>query len=110
MDALCRSGRCTAGSGVFRDHRAWHSGTPNLSKEIRCLPNLEFVTPWHDERHFMKSMPHEIWETLTPHGQRICRPIKQEPGVWPFGAGDMHPLANGRKAAHKASKVDQGIN
>ena len=99
-----------AGSGVFRDHRAWHSGTPNLSKEIRCLPNLEFVPPWHDERHFMKSMPHEIWETLTPHGQRICRPIKQEPGVWPFGAGDMHPLANGRKAAHKASKVDQGIN
>ena len=96
-----------AGSGVFRDHRAWHSGTPNLSKEIRCLPNLEFVPPWHDERHFMKSMPHDIWETLTPHGQQICRHIKQDSGVWPFGAGVMHPLAGGRKAAHKASKEAQ---
>lgn len=50
-----------AGAAVFRDHRAWHSGTPNLSKEIRCLPNLEFLAPWWDLQ-FVKTMPHEIWE------------------------------------------------
>lgn len=94
-----------AGAGVFRDHRAWHSGTPNLSKEIRCLPNLEFSPPWHNENHFMKSMPYEIWETLTPHGQKICRHIKQEPGVWPFGAGVMHPLAQARKEALDKDKA-----
>ena len=96
-----------AGSGVFRDHRCWHSGTPNLSKEIRCLPNLEFVPPWHNEQHHMKSMPHEIWETLTPYGKEICRFIKQEPGVWPYGAGVMHPLTNERKVANEASREKQ---
>ena len=86
-----------AGAGVFRDHRAWHSATPNVSKEVRALPNLEFVPKWHGENHFMKSMPHEIWETLTSFGQKICRCIKEEPGVWPEGAGVMHPLAAERK-------------
>ena len=33
----------TAGSGVFRDNRAWHGATPNLSKEIRALPNVEYA-------------------------------------------------------------------
>ena len=88
-----------AGSGVFRDHRAWHSATPNLSREVRALPNLEFVPPWHDEKHFMKSMPYEIWETLTPHGKHICCCITEEPGVWPKGAGVMHPLTKARQEA-----------
>ena len=44
-------------------------------------------------------MPHEIWETLSPHGQRICRGLKAEPGVWPAGAGVMHPLAGRRQEA-----------
>ncbi len=96
-----------AGSGVFRDHRAWHGATPNVSKEIRALPNLEFVPPWHDPRHFMKSMPHEIWETLSPHGQKICRPIKEAPGVWPAGAGVMHPLTRQRKEAQEAARRKQ---
>ena len=50
---------------------------------------------------FSKSMPHEIWETLTPHGKKICRRIKEEPGVWPEGAGVMHPLARERKKYRK---------
>ncbi len=86
----------TAGSGVFRDNRAWHSATPNLSKEIRSLPNLEYVPSWTDDQTLLKSMPYEIWETLTPHGQKICRAITEGPGVWPEGAGTMHPLASKR--------------
>ncbi len=95
----------TAGSGVFRDHRAWHGATPNVSREVRSLPNLEFVPNWHGETHFLKSMPHEIWETLTPHGQKICRCIKEQPGVWPAGAGVMHPLAAERKYSHGRTRA-----
>ena len=88
-----------AGAGVFRDNRAWHGATPNLSKEIRAMPNVEYHAPWVDPANYWKSMPHEIWETLTPHAQKLCRYIKTEPGVWPPGAGVMHPLAAKRKEA-----------
>jgi hypothetical protein len=92
----------TAGSGVFRDNRAWHGATPNLSKEIRALPNVEYAPLWRKQQDYTKSMPHEIWETLTPHAQKLCEWIKADPGVWPAGAGIMHPLANKRTEAAKA--------
>ena len=88
-----------AGAGVFRDNRAWHGATPNLSKEIRAMPNVEYHAPWVDPARYWKSMPHEIWETLSPHAQNISRHVKEAPGVWPAGAGVMHPLANKRKEA-----------
>jgi hypothetical protein len=88
-----------AGSGVFRDPRAWHGGTPNLSREIRAMPNVEYAAPWEDAALFKKTMPHEIWESLSPHAQTICRRIVADPGVWPAGAGVMHPLAGKRKEA-----------
>jgi hypothetical protein len=88
-----------AGAAVFRDTRAWHGGTPNLGRHVRPMPNIEYVAPWFDAFRFMKSMPHERWEDLSPHARRICRFIKCEPGVWPRGAGVMHPLASGRQAA-----------
>ncbi|MEI9989635.1 MAG: phytanoyl-CoA dioxygenase family protein [Rhizomicrobium sp.] len=88
-----------AGAGVFRDNRAWHGATPNLSREIRAMPNVEYHAPWVDASAYWKSMPHEIWETLSPHARRACRYIKTEPGVWPAGAGVMHPLAAKRKEA-----------
>ena len=89
----------TAGSGVFRDNRAWHGATPNLSREIRALPNVEYAAPWRTPHGFSQVMPHEIWETLTPHAQKLCEWIKAEPGVWPAGAGIMHPLASQRAVA-----------
>ncbi len=88
-----------AGAGVFRDNRAWHGATPNLSREIRAMPNVEYHAPWVDPAQYWKSMPHEIWETLSPHAQAPCRHVKEAPGVWPAGAGVMHPLAAKRKAA-----------
>ena len=89
-----------AGAGVIRDNRAWHGATPNLSREIRSLPNVEYGAPWLGPKH-AKTMPHHIWETLTPHGKHLCRHIKAEPGVWPPGAGVMHPLGAERRAAAK---------
>src|SRR5262245_14592999 len=89
----------TAGSGVFRDNRAWHGGTPNLSREVRTMPNIEYVAPWMTGFPFKQSMPHDVWAQLSPHAQRLCRYIKCEPGVWPRGAGVMHPLAAERKRA-----------
>jgi len=44
-------------------------------------------------------MPHDIWEALSPHARHICRGVKAPPGVWPAGAGVMHPIANKRLAA-----------
>ncbi len=90
-----------AGAGVFRDNRAWHGATPNLSREIRSLPNVEYGAPWLGSKH-KKTMPHEIWEGLTPHGKHLCRYIKADPGIWPAGAGVMHPLASKRREAAEA--------
>ena len=96
-----------AGAGVFRDNRAWHGATPNLSREVRALPNVEYGAPWLPKREGMKkTMPHDIWETLTPHGKHICRRVKAEPGVWPAGAGVMHPWGAHRRAAAKSMGGD----
>ncbi len=90
-----------AGDAVFRDTRAWHGGTPNLSRQVRAMPNIEYVAPWWDAFPFMQSMPHAIWSALSPHARRLCRHIVCEPGIWPRGAGAMHPLASERKAAYE---------
>ena len=91
-----------AGAGIFRDNRAWHGATPNLSREVRALPNVEYGAPWRSPRCFRRTMPHEIWETLTPHAQILCELVKAESGIWPRGAGVMHPLASMRVAAADA--------
>ena len=88
-----------AGAGIFRDNRAWHGATPNVSREIRSLPNVEYGAPWLPDSWAKKTMPHEVWEALTPHGKHICRRVKAEPGTWPPGAGVMHPLGAERRAA-----------
>jgi hypothetical protein len=92
-----------AGAGVFRDNRAWHGATPNLSRQVRAMPNVEYMPSWVEgQREFKKSMPHEVWETLSPHAQHISRFVKAEPGDWPAGAGVMHPLASKRLEAARA--------
>lgn len=88
-----------AGAAMFRDNRGWHGATPNLSREVRALPDVEYGAPWWSSKHISKTMPDEMWQTLSNHGKHICRFVHAEPGVWPAGAGVMHPLANGRKDA-----------
>jgi hypothetical protein len=91
-----------AGAGVFRDLRAWHGATPNVSREIRAMPNVEYAAPWCDAAEFKVSMPHEIWAALSQHAQKIAARIRTAPGEWPAGAGVMHPLANKRSEAKGA--------
>ncbi|MEM7079114.1 MAG: phytanoyl-CoA dioxygenase family protein [Pseudomonadota bacterium] len=86
-----------AGWGVFRDTRAWHGATPNLSREIRAMPNIEYAPPWSDD--IMQTMPHEVWAGLSPHAQHVSRLAKAPAGVWPKGAGILHPLAHERDKA-----------
>ena len=94
-----------AGAAVFRDNRAWHGATPNLSRQVRAMPNVEYGAPWLDPTPFAGTMPHALWETLSPRAQRIARAIKAEPGVWPAGAGVMHPARAHRRAAKEAALV-----
>lgn len=61
-----------AGSVLIRDVRAWHGGTPNLSDELRAIPNAEYWAPWYREEQ-RPSMPQSIWSTLSDHGRRISR-------------------------------------
>ena len=88
-----------AGSAVFRDHRCWHGATPNVSTEVRCMPNIEWSAPWAASDRIAKTMPHRLWQALSPAGKHACRFVRAEPGVWPAGAGVMHPLASFRLAA-----------
>lgn len=74
-----------AGSVLLRDPRAWHGGTPNLTDEIRCIPNAEFYAPWFYEPTPV-SMPREIYESLSDHGRHICRYLTARNGEEPeFG-------------------------
>lgn len=92
------------GAGVFRDNRAWHGATPNLSRQVRALPNVEYGAPWTRGRDVGKTMPHEIWQKLSPHAQRLCENIKEKPGVKPAGSGVMHPHAARRREAKEQGR------
>ncbi|MGK0222802.1 MAG: hypothetical protein ACI9ON_002042 [Limisphaerales bacterium] len=95
----------SAGAGIFRDSRAWHGATPNVSRQVRAMPNVEYAAPWTDDGLFLKTMPHEIWQGLSVHGQQICEKVVQPEGEWPAGAGVMHPLAHQRELA-KTEQAD----
>jgi hypothetical protein len=98
-----------AGWAVFRDNRAWHGGTPNLSREIRAMPNVEYAAPWVDMTPFGHPLPYALWETLSPHAQKIGLAVRTEPGVWPAGAGVMHPLSSHRKEARQAHGAPRDV-
>lgn len=61
-----------AGSVVLRDPRAWHGGTPNLSDEVRAIPNCEFFAPWFREP-LRTCMPRSLYDTLSDHGRKIAK-------------------------------------
>lgn len=87
-----------AGSAIFRDNRCWHSGTPNLSNEVRSMPNIEYFAPWFRSEIITRSMPYERWVELSDHGKRIARYVTCDPGEPVLGAGFTHPRAAAREA------------
>ncbi|MBT3425649.1 MAG: hypothetical protein HOJ61_06945 [Gammaproteobacteria bacterium] len=68
-----------AGSVLIRDVRAWHGGTPNLSEEVRAIPNVEYFAPWFREPMPI-SMPYDVYQTLSAEGKLRCRYIVGQPG------------------------------
>ena len=61
-----------AGSVIIRDVRAWHGGTPNLSQEVRPIPNVEYWAPWYRE-NTGPCMPRDIYDSLSDHGKQLCQ-------------------------------------
>ena len=97
-----------AGSAILRDIRAWHGGTPNLSREVRSLPNIEYFAPWFRSEAIMRCMPYDEWRTLSPHGQRISRLVVLGPGEDVVGAGFTHPRRAIREAHQAAAYSRMG--
>lgn len=92
-----------AGSAIFRDARCWHGGTPNLSRQVRAMPNVEYFAPWFRSEAMIRAMSHDQWRTLTPHAQRICRYVVCDEGEVVVGEGFSHP----RRAERERVRADQ---
>jgi ectoine hydroxylase-related dioxygenase (phytanoyl-CoA dioxygenase family) len=95
LSTLCPA---PAGSAIFRDLRAWHGGTPNLSDHVRAAPNIEYFAPWFRSEAVIRSMPYEQWKKLSAHGQRISRYVMCGKDELVVGAGYIHPKAKMREA------------
>ena len=61
-----------AGAVQIRDVRAWHGGTPNLSDELRAIPNLEFYAPWFREP-MIPGITYADHKKLSDHAQHLTR-------------------------------------
>lgn len=61
-----------AGAVMLRDVRAWHGGTPNVSDEVRSIPNIEFYAPWFREP-VIPGISYADHRELSEHGQRLTR-------------------------------------
>ena len=83
------------GAAIIRDVRTWHGGTPNLGWQSRYLPSCEYVPPqyldvldararlvndsWNGQEYKPRAeMPPELFDTLCPVGQRLCRHLVQQ--------------------------------
>jgi hypothetical protein len=61
-----------AGAAMIRDVRAWHGGTPNVSDEIRAIPNLEFYAPWFREPT-LPDISYADHQRLSAHARHVTR-------------------------------------
>ncbi len=86
-----------AGSAIIRDARCWHGGTPNLSRDVRAMPNVEYFAPWFRSEALIRSMSYERWRGLTPHAQRLARFVVRGPGEPVVGEGINHPRRSERE-------------
>ena len=92
-----------AGSAIIRDNRTWHGGTPNLSHDVRAMPNMEYFAPWFRSEGVIRSMPYERWQALSPHGRRIARHVMLGASEQLIGEGFIHP----RRAEREAFRAKQ---
>jgi ectoine hydroxylase-related dioxygenase (phytanoyl-CoA dioxygenase family) len=79
-----------AGSVQIRDVRAWHGGTPNLSDDVRAIPNVEYYAPWFREP-MVPGITRADHAQLSPHAQRITRYVVADSGEPLDTSYTMHP-------------------
>lgn len=61
-----------AGAVQIRDVRAWHGGTPNLSNDVRSIPNIEFYAPWFREP-IVRSISYADFHNLSDHAKKLAQ-------------------------------------
>ncbi len=61
-----------AGAAMFRDVRAWHGGTPNVSDRMRAIPNLELYAPWYREP-MVPGISYQDHQQLSPRARYLSR-------------------------------------
>ena len=68
-----------AGAVQIRDVRAWHGGTPNVSDQVRAIPNLELYAPWFREP-VIPGISAADHRRLSPQAQRMTRFVVADSG------------------------------
>ncbi len=99
-----------AGSAIIRDARCWHGGTPNLSRDVRAMPNVEFMAPWFRSEALVRSMSYDRWSQLSPMAQRLSRHIVADRGEPVIGEGFSHPRRVERERHRAAQFAALGID
>jgi len=69
------------GAAIIRDVRVLHGGTPNCTDKNRYLPSVEFAsasfraTNRSDKFPLKRSLPHELFQKLSPSCQELCEEL-----------------------------------
>ena len=58
---------------LFEDAVVATGATPNLSNTVRSMPNIEWAAAWSAGPEIPKTMPDEVFQTLSPDAQHYCR-------------------------------------
>lgn len=69
-----------SGSAIIRDVRCWHGGTPNVSKDPRFLPGLEYEPRSipYDAAEKGRPLPLSVFQRLEPEAQSLCADLVAE--------------------------------
>lgn len=68
-----RRANLKAGSGLVRDLRMWHRGTPNRSGAPRPHLALVYVRPWYRFEQQVPALPRAAYDRLSERGRRLLR-------------------------------------
>ena len=65
-----------AGTGLIRDVRCWHGGTPNRSSGIRIMTSVGYSAPWFRlaNRH---PLPRDVYQGLSVRARELTKDIAE---------------------------------
>lgn len=68
-----RRANLKAGTGLLRDLRMWHRGTPNRSRHTRPHLAVVYTRPWYRFEQQPPTVSRDAWEGLSERAQRLLR-------------------------------------